>query len=105
VDGGLVKVPNPPPPSSDSSSLSSPEEGNVIKSSLLKKSWEVVSQSTNVTRLTQRLASPRIHWIRMRDEGLPKIVDIHDRGTKEGLGMKNAEKVGNSSNDTLAAST
>eukprot|EP00465_Bigelowiella_longifila_P015525 CAMPEP_0185254600 /NCGR_PEP_ID=MMETSP1359-20130426/3488_1 /TAXON_ID=552665 /ORGANISM="Bigelowiella longifila, Strain CCMP242" /LENGTH=381 /DNA_ID=CAMNT_0027837819 /DNA_START=103 /DNA_END=1248 /DNA_ORIENTATION=+ len=105
VDGGLVNMPNPPPPSRYSSVQSPSERGKIIKNSLLKKSWEVVSQSTNVTRLTQRLASPRIHWIRMRDEGLPKIVDIHDIEAKEELGRKSLENISSSSSVTLSAST
>ena len=47
---------------------------NNMQSTKPKKSWSVVSQKTNVTRLTQQLASPRIHWIRMREQGLPTLV-------------------------------
>mmetsp|Transcript_26605 Transcript_26605/g.47145 ORF Transcript_26605/g.47145 Transcript_26605/m.47145 type:complete len:161 (+) Transcript_26605:66-548(+) len=56
VDGGLVNV------------------KNNMQSTEPKRSWSVVSQKTNVTRLTQQLASPRIHWIRMREQGLPMLV-------------------------------
>mmetsp|Transcript_6700 Transcript_6700/g.9256 ORF Transcript_6700/g.9256 Transcript_6700/m.9256 type:complete len:368 (-) Transcript_6700:345-1448(-) len=67
VDGGLVNAPPTPSfgPSRD-----------------LRKSWEVVSGHTNVTRLTQQLSSPRIHWIRMREEELPKVVNLPPPGSQ-----------------------
>ncbi|GAB5358995.1 hypothetical protein AAMO2058_000506800 [Amorphochlora amoebiformis] len=86
VDGGLVNA----------------ETRSTAQASNLEKSWTVVSERTNISRLSHQLASPRIHWIRMRNSQLPKLVNqVAGSAMEDGLVTSNTNAT--SSDATISA--
>jgi len=76
-----------------------------MTASNLRKSWNVVGKRTNVTRLAQGLASPRVHWIKMREKNLPKLVDKIPEAPANGdvKADEGGEGLGNDSAEAEAA--